>query len=151
MANLTWKGSMLLLLRIFQFFSWGCLCLPQIYKGDPRPRILPHVMASSATGLKLGSCFLPTSHAKTNAKQMHPRSSRTVRHFAHVYLHAQTAVDAGDIRTWRTKIILIAGKNQHPNFSPHAGLKMAQVLGSPLYIFGAYLRILKLQFHQSRV
>ena len=48
---------------------------PQTYKGDPRPCTLPRVMASSATGLKLGVFgFLPTTHAKTNAKQVHPQS-----------------------------------------------------------------------------
>ena len=33
---------------------------------------------------------------------MRPRSFRTVQCFTHVYLQARTAVDAGDIRTWRT-------------------------------------------------
>ena len=67
--------------------SYYCLiqsCLgvtfgPQICKGDPRPHIPHCVMASSAMGLKLkGLRFLPTTHAKTNAKQMHPRSWHTV-------------------------------------------------------------------------
>ena len=53
---------------------------------------------------------------KTNAKQMHPWSSRM-----HVYLHTSTAVDAGDIP-------------KDPQFEPHARIKMALVLGSPLYI-----------------
>ena len=56
-------------------------------------------MASSAMGLKLGVFgFLPTTHAKTNAIQMRPRALRAVRRFMRVYLHAKTAVDAGDIR-----------------------------------------------------
>ena len=46
-------------------------------------------MASSATGSNWGSSSL----------QMRPRSLRTVRRFTHVYLHAKTTVDAGDIRT----------------------------------------------------
>ena len=72
------------------------------YKGDPRPRILPCVMVSSAMGLKLGVFrFLPTTHAKTNAKQTRPRSLGVVRRFTRAYLHAQTAVDASDIRTRR--------------------------------------------------
>ena len=88
-------------------------------------------------GLKLGVFgFVPITHAKTYVKQMRPLSSRAVRLFTRVYLHAQTAVDAGDIRTWWTTVILITGKLEDPQFEPHAGIKMAQVLGCPLYICG---------------
>ena len=60
------------------------------------------VKASSAMGLKMGVFrFLPTTHAKTNAKQMSPRSSRTVRRFTRFHLHPKTAVDVGVLRTWR--------------------------------------------------
>ena len=45
---------------------------------------------------------------------MRPRSLRAVQRFMHVYLHAQTVVDAGDIRTWRTTVILIPGKTKPP-------------------------------------
>ena len=45
---------------------------------------------------------------------MRPRSSRTMRHFTHVYLHAQTTADVGDIRTWQTVVILITGKTWRP-------------------------------------
>ena len=93
------------------------------------------VKASSATGLKMGVFrFLPTTHAKTNAKQMSPRSSRTVRRFTRFHLHAKTAVDAGDIRTWRTTVILITGKTRiHLIWAPCRD-KMAQVMWSPLYV-----------------
>ena len=37
----------------------------------------------------------------------------------HVYLHAQTAVDAADIHTWQTTVILIAAP-KYPQFEPHA-------------------------------
>ena len=86
----------------------------QIYTGDSRPPIPPCVMALSAMGLKLGGLrVLPTTHAKMNTKQMHPQSSRTVRHFTFVYLHTQTAVDVGGIRTWRTTV-----NSKTPNLSP---------------------------------
>ena len=95
-----------------------CLWNPQIYKGDLRPCIPPRVMALSAMGLKLRAFgFLPTTHAKTNAKQMHPQSWCTVQCFMCVYLHAQTIVDAGDICmicTWLTVVILITGKTRRP-------------------------------------
>ena len=35
--------------------------------------------------------FLPTSHTKTNANKMHPRSFRSLRRFTWMYLQAQTA------------------------------------------------------------
>ena len=39
------------------------------------------------------------------------------------YLHAQTAVDAGDIRTWRITVILITGKPQIPPIGAPAMLR----------------------------
>ena len=58
-------------------------------------------MVSSAMGLKLGVFvgFCRPHTQKKHAKQMRPQSSRAVQHFTHVYLQAQSAVDAGDIRT----------------------------------------------------
>ena len=97
-------------------------------------------MALSAMGLKLGVFgFSPTTHAKTNVIQMCPRSLHAVQHFTRVYLHAETAVDASDIRTWRTTVILITGKPKDPQFEPHAGIKIAQVLESPVYIYGTHI------------
>ena len=58
--------------------------------------------------------FLPTTHAKSNAIQMRPWSLRAVQPFTCVYLHAKAAVDAGDMRTWRTTVILITGKTWRP-------------------------------------
>ena len=85
----------------------------QIYKGDPRSRIPPLVMALSAMGLKLVVFgFLPTTHAKTEAKQMcslnlcAPCSVLCMLN----YLHAQTVVDVGDIYNRGTTVILITGK-----------------------------------------
>ena len=76
------------------------MSIPQIYTGDNRPPISPHVIAFSTMGIKLGvSGFLPTTQAKTNAIQMRPQSLGTVWCFMRVYLHAKTAVDASDIRT----------------------------------------------------
>ena len=46
-------------------------CTPQIYERDPRPRIPPRVMVSSAMGFKLGVFgFLPTTHTKTNTSMI---------------------------------------------------------------------------------
>ena len=66
---------------------------------------------------------------------MRLQSLRAVQRFTHVYLHARTTVDACDIRTWRTTVILITGNPKDPQFEPHARIKMAQVLGSPVYIY----------------
>ena len=78
--------------------------------------IPPSVMASSAIyWLKLGVFgFLPTTHAKIDTTQMCPWSLPSMRRFTYVYLHAKTVVDAGDIRTWQTTVILIKGKTQRP-------------------------------------
>ena len=37
-----------------------------------------------------------------------------------------------DICTWQTRVILITRKPEDPQFEPHAGIKMAQVLESPV-------------------
>ena len=88
-------------------------------------------------GLKLRVFgILPTTHTNTSAKQMCPQSSRSVQIFMCVYLHAQTAIDAGDIRTHEHWLFWLREKSKDPQFEPHAGIKMAQVLGSPLYICG---------------
>ena len=50
--------------------------------------------------------------------------------------------DAGDIRTWRTTVILITGKTRRPQFEHHAGIKMVQVLGiSCVYLWYNYSKI----------
>ena len=40
----------------------------------------------------------------------------------HVYLHGQTVVDASDMGTWRTMVILITGKPKDPQFEPLFGI-----------------------------
>ena len=93
------------------------------------------VMASSAMGLKLGVFgFLPTTHAETNANKMHPQSMRAMWLFTHVYLHAQTPVHTcAPDESW---LFWSQEKPEYPQFEPHARIKMAQVLGSLLYICG---------------
>ena len=74
MASLACKS----LVRLWK--SKECLCElseleAQIYTRNTRLPIPPHVLASSAMGLNLGVFgFLPTAHAKANAKQMRSRS-----------------------------------------------------------------------------
>ena len=53
--------------------------------------------------------------------------SRAVRIFMHVCLHAQTAVDAGGIRTWQ-----IIGKPKFPELDPYARRKMVLILESEI-------------------
>ena len=38
------------------------------------------------------------------------------------------------------QLFLFREKPEDPHFEPHAGIKMAQVLGSPLYICGFAIR-----------
>ena len=65
------------------------------------------------------------------------------------YLHAQTAVDAGDLRTWRTVVILITGKLEDPQFEPHARIKMTQVLRSPLFLYDLCQRLRIIWFYNK--
>ena len=126
-------------------FDTICVFLQQPYKGDPRPCLTLY----SAIGLKLGvSGLLRTTSAKTNAIQMRPRSARAVLCFTRVYLHAQTVhvVDAGDICMWWTTVVLIKGKTWRPQYEPHSGIRMAQVLLSPLFGCGFYFVVLIIVF-----
>ena len=65
---------------------------------------------------------------------MRPQFLCAVRRFTCVCHHAKTVVDAGDIRTWRTMVILITGKIRRPPIWAPCRNKMAQVPGSPVYI-----------------
>ena len=69
------------------------------------------VMASSAMGIKLGvfGFYQPHMQKQTQTKCVHDLHMPCCVS-ARVNLHAQTAVDAGDIRTWRTTVILTTGK-----------------------------------------
>ena len=63
---------------------------------------------------------LPTMHEEMWKKFAHDfcahafASLGAMQLFTCVYLHAQTAVDEGDVRTWRIMVILIVGKTQIP-------------------------------------
>ena len=88
-------------------------------------------MASSDVGLKLGIFgFLPTTQAKTNASAIF---ARCAAFYTCLSLHS----DRSWCR-WHTHLTNHScfdyGKTQRPQFEHHAGIKMVQVLGSPLYI-----------------
>ena len=87
-------------------------------------------------GLKLGifRFFWPHKQKQMWNKCVH--DLRAVWWFTHVYLHTQTTVDAGDIRTWRTMVILITGKTRRPPVWAPCQDQIAQVLGSPFCICG---------------
>ena len=80
---------------------------PQIYKGDPRPCIPPHVMVLSVMGLKLGYSDFCRPHMQ-NANEMCPRSSCGVSHVFIVMLRPHY------IRIWWITVILIVGKTRIP-------------------------------------
>ena len=105
--------------------TFGIVFIPQIYRGDPRPGIPPHVMASSAMGLKLLVFgLLSTTHAKTNVKQMHPRSLRPVQHFnTHVSSHSDHSRCRGHSHL-TNQIYFDYRKNPNtPNLRPVPGSK----------------------------
>ena len=87
--------------------------------------------------------FLPTTYAKINAKQMRSRSLPAVRRCALVCLHAQIALHAGNIDTWWTTVIEYWKSPKTPKIQPHDAFKMAQDLGSLVYICGYGIDIFK--------
>ena len=115
---------------------------PQIHTKDTRLSMPPRVMASSAMDLILGVLrFLPTTPAKASAKQMRSRSSCPAQLLTPDCLHAQTAVDTANLRTWRTTFIFdeprlfwLRKKPKDPQIEPHGGIKIVQGLVSLTYI-----------------
>ena len=90
-------------------------------------------------GLNLGVFgFLLTKHVKITAKQMRPRSLRAMQRFALVCLQAQIALLVCKQHMHLTNHgYFDYGKNpKTPQIQPHAGIKMAQVLRSLVYICG---------------
>ena len=66
-------------------------------------------------GAQIGGLRVFANHTRKNKRNtMHPWSLRAVWRFTGVHLHAKTAVDATDIRTWPTTVILITGKPRRP-------------------------------------
>ena len=58
-----------------------------------------------------------------------------MRHFMPVYFHAQTAVDAvTDGFPDELRLFYLREKPEDPQFEPHTGINMVQVLGSLMYI-----------------
>ena len=68
-------------------------------------------------GAQIGGIrVFPTTHTEINANKMCPWSLCAIMlRFTHVYLHAQTAVNTSDVRTWWITVILIMGKTQIPH------------------------------------
>ena len=80
-------------------------------------------------GLQVFAHHTHINKCKTNASMNFARRQR----FTHVYLQTKSAVDAGDIHTWRTMIILITGKSRRPPIWAPCRNKKLPV---PLYICG---------------
>ena len=98
------------------------------------------LMASSAMGLKLVVFGFFADHTRKNECKANTSTvfarRFTLRRFTHVYLHAQTAVDAGSIGTWRTTVILITGKPRRPPIWAPCGDQNGAGFWTPLYICG---------------
>ena len=90
---------------------------------------------------------LPTTYAKTNAKQI---MFMIFVCLAALYACLSSLSDSNTctLNTYALdeplfRNILIAGKNQDPQMEPHAGIKMVQVLGSLVYICGTLTSVIK--------
>ena len=98
------------------------VCLQHRYKKEiPDSSITPCNGIVSHVGLQIFADHTPQNKHKQN-KRIHdlPTSCGVLRVFI---LMPQTAVDVGDIHTWRTRVILITEKPEDPQFEPHAGIK----------------------------
>ena len=121
--------------------SWGWTSSKQHLAHSYTPEIpdllnCPVWWCRQPWGSNWGSSGFCRLHMQKHAKQMRPWFLCAVQQFTRVYLHARTAVVSGDIRTWQTTVILITGKTQRPPIWAPCQNKMAQVLGSPVYIYG---------------
>ena len=119
------KIDMIVKAFFFFFLLKTCSCvvwvwLPTDKQGRPQTQsngVVNHV--AQIVGLRVFADHTCKNKCKTNASMIF---------LCRVYFHAQTAVDAGDICTWRTTVILLMEKPEDPQFEPHAGAKIAQVL-----------------------
>ena len=75
--------------------------------------------------------FLLTTHAETNANKMSLQSVSAMQLFTHIYLHVQTAADAGDICTWRMTVFWSRGK---PRTFPIGGTPWKEENGADSWI-----------------
>ena len=101
---------------------------------DPRPPIPPCEMASPPMGLNMGVFgFLPTTHTTANVKGC----KISVLHEFVFMLRLQwmQVICAPD----KPRLFSLREKPKDPQFEPHAGIKMVQILGSLVYICGTNL------------
>ena len=83
-------------------------------------------MAPSAMELQLGGIQVFANH---KLKQMQTKCDLRVQRFMHVYLQAQTVIhNAPD----EPLLFWLREKPEYPQLEPHARIKMAQFLGSPV-------------------
>ena len=85
---------------------------------------------------QIGGLLVFANHTRKNKRNTN--ASTIFAHFTRVYLHTKTAVDAGDIYThlMNRGYFDYGKKLEDPLFEPHARIKIAQVLGSPVYSYG---------------
>ena len=91
-------------------------------------------MASSAMEFQLGVFrFLPSTPTETNTHKMRPPSSCAVQHFTRFYQPLSSRSGRSTYAPDESRLIWSC---EYPQLEPHAGIKMVQVLGSPVYICG---------------
>ena len=71
---------------------------PKIYKGDPKPRIPPCVGVGSHR-VHIGSLKVSVNHARKNKSKTNIGICMQCGVLHVLYIHAQIAVDAGDLCT----------------------------------------------------
>ena len=105
-----------------QLSSCGCKgklcrnrCIPQIYKGDPRPHIPSCEIASSAMGLKLGYSGFCWPHTQKHMQTKYVHDLRVLCGISCVFIFM---LRPQYIRIWPNAVILIVGNPHTPNLSP---------------------------------
>ena len=86
-------------------------------------------------GAQIRGIWVFANHTCKNKRKIN--ASTIFAHCAamHVYLHAQRPSRC----RWHTHLMFwLWKKPEYSQFEPHAGVKMAQILGSPLYIYGTF-------------
>ena len=112
--------------------SWSWIHIPQGRSQTSYTAPCNGVVSHGAQigGLRVFANHTHRNKCKTNASTIFAHRAA----FYTFYLHAQTTVDAGDIYAPdEPRLFWLREKPKDPKFENYARIKMAQVLGSPVY------------------
>ena len=114
------------------------------YEGDPRPCLPPWYYSVISHGAQFRGLPVFSNHihkyAKTNAKKNASTISACHAAFYFVFIFMlRPQLMQVTYTPDKLQLFWLWEKPEDPQFEPHIGVKMVQVLGSPLYICGEEL------------